>query len=82
MLISKQGSIIEVDIHGMRTDEAMRQLEFVISRAGTQVREIVVIHGYSHGHALMDMVRTSLHHPRISCKLPSLNAGKTRILLK
>lgn len=73
---------MEVDIHGMRPEEAKRQLEFLLTRADKGTREMVVIHGYSHGRVLKDMVRAELKHPRISCKLPSLNNGQTRILLK
>ncbi len=82
MLVCKKGSILEVDIHGMRPEDAKRQLEFLITRAEKGTREMVVIHGYSHGRVLKDMVRSELKHPRISCKLPSLNEGQTRILFK
>lgn len=82
MLTEKKGNILEVDIHGMRADDAKRQLEFLIGRAGSNIREIVVIHGYSHGQVLKQMVRTQLKHPRIESKLISLNDGQTRILIK
>ena len=82
MLISKRGSILEVDIHGMLVQDAQRQLEFLLTKADRSVREMVVIHGYSHGHALRDMVRFQLKHPRIETKLISLNQGQTRILLR
>ena len=52
MLTSQKGSVLTVDIHGMRSDDAKRQLERLLSRAGKDVREIVVIHGYSHGQVL------------------------------
>jgi len=82
MLTNKKGSTIEVDIHGMTADDAKRQLEFLLSRADKNVKEVVVIHGYSHGQVLKNMVRTQLKHPRIASKLLSLNEGQTRILLK
>ena len=53
-----------------------------LSHVDPQVREVVVIHGYSRGTVLRDMVRTQLKHPRIQIKLLSLNQGQTRILLK
>ena len=82
MLVTKKGSVLEVDIHGMLVEDAKRQLEFLLTRADRSARELVVIHGYSHGHALRDMVRFQLKHPRIETKLISLNQGQTRILLK
>lgn len=82
MLTNKTGSTIEADIHGMTADEAKRQLEFLLTRADKNTKEIIVIHGYSHGQVLKNMVRTQLKHPRIASKLISLNEGQTRILLK
>ncbi len=82
MLEKKTGSKIEVDIHGMRADEARRQLELLLTRAGKDVEEITVIHGYHNGQVLLDMVRRQLKHPRIEAKMLSLNSGQTRIILK
>ena len=82
MLTSQKGSVLTVDIHGMRSDDAKRQLERLLSRAGKDVREIGVIHGYSHGQVLKNMVRLELKHTRIQSRLLSLNEGQTRLLLK
>lgn len=82
MLETKAGTVIEADIHGMTCAEAKRALERLLSRAGKDVTEIRVIHGYHNGQTLRDMVRLHLKHPRISAKLISLNPGETRILLK
>ncbi len=75
-------TVMEVDIHGLMAADAKARLEHLLSHAGPQVQEVVVIHGYSHGTVLRDMVRTQLKHPRIQSKLISLNQGQTRILLK
>lgn len=82
MLTSQNGSTLTADIHGMYAADAKRQLQQLLSRAGRDVREIVVIHGYSHGQVLRNMVRIELKHPRIQSKLLSLNQGQTRIILK
>lgn len=82
MLTSQNGNTLTVDIHGMYSADAKRQLERLLSHAGRDVNEIVVIHGYSHGQVLKNMVRIQLKHPRIQSKLLSLNQGQTRILLK
>lgn len=82
MLTNKIGTTLEVDIHGMTASEAKRQLESLLSRADKNIKEVIVIHGYSHGQVLKDMVRTQLKHPRIEAKLLSLNQGQTRIILK
>lgn len=82
MVASRHGTVVEVDIHGMTSDEARRELEKFLTRASGQVTEVVVIHGYNGGKVLMNMVRNQLKHPRIASKLLTLNAGQTRILLK
>lgn len=82
MLERKYGWTIEADIHGMRVQEARRQLELLLSRADKSIREIVVIHGFHGGQALQDMVRKELSHPRILRKELSLNNGQTVLYLK
>ena len=63
-------------------DDAEYRLRHLLTNAGKDVKEVVVIHGYSRGTALRDMVRQDLTHPRIAAKLPTLNEGTTRLLLK
>ena len=82
MVVTRKGSVAEVNIHCLTEREAQRQLEQFLSRAEPSLREVVVIHGYHNGQTLRDMVRLKLKHPRISAKLISLNPGATRILLK
>ena len=74
--------VLETDIHGMYEEDARRYLENLLSNPGKGSREIVVIHGYSHGQVLQNMVRRKLKHPRIAAKLLSLNPGSTRLLLR
>ena len=72
---------VEIDIHQMRRDEAKRYLERFLSTANGNVREVVIIHGYSSGTVLQQMVRKSLKHRRIRAKVLSLNPGITTLLL-
>lgn len=82
MHVSKNDSVMEVDLHGLTAEDAKRRLEHLLSNAGPAVREIRVVHGYNGGHALRDMVRVRLKHPRIEAKLLTLNPGETRLILK
>lgn len=72
---------VEIDIHNMHRDEAKRYLEQFLSRVNGSVREVVVIHGYSSGTVLRDMVRHGLKHRRIKSKMLSLNPGITILFL-
>lgn len=82
MKVKKAGAIIEVDLHGLRTEDAEYRLLHLIDHAGPEITEILVIHGYSRGQALRDMVRETLSHPRIKSRLKTLNEGQTRLLLR
>ena len=82
MHVTKAGSTVEVDLHGLTAEDAKRRLERLLSNLGPQISEVRVIHGYNGGQALRDMVRLRLKHPRIASKLVSLNPGETRLILK
>lgn len=82
MLERRYGLTIEADIHGMRREEAKRQLELLLTRAPREITEVVVIHGCHGGTVLMEMVRRELRHPRIKSKYLSMNNGQTTLILK
>lgn len=73
--------MVEIDIHSMGREEAKRFLERFITSVNGNVKRIDVIHGYSSGTVLRDMVRKSLKHHRIKQKVLSLNPGMTTLLL-
>ena len=50
-------SKVEIDIHNMKRDEAKKFLEQFLSKANGNVKEVTVIHGYSSGTVLQQMVR-------------------------
>lgn len=72
---------VEIDIHTMHRDEAKVYLERFLSDVNGSVKEVVVIHGYSSGTVLRDMVRKKLKHRRIRNKELSLNPGITTLHL-
>jgi hypothetical protein len=72
---------VEIDIHHMLRAEAKRYLEQTLRGLDGSVREAVVIHGYSGGTVLRDMVR-ALRHPRIREKMVGLNPGATTLFLQ
>lgn len=78
----RYGLTIEADIHGMRCEEAKRQLELLLKRAPAEITEIIVIHGCHSGTALQNMVRQQLKSPRILQKRLSMNNGQTTLVLK
>lgn len=82
MRFQRNGSVMSVDLHGTSAELAKELLLNWLSHAPGSVTELRVIHGSNRGTILRDMVRSELSHPRIRAKLPALNPGETRILLK
>lgn len=70
-------SKVEIDIHNMERAQAKKFLEQFLSRANGNVKEVTVIHGYSSGTVLQQMVRRGLKHHRIKRKILSMNPGVT-----
>ncbi|MDE6837239.1 MAG: Smr/MutS family protein [Acutalibacter sp.] len=82
MRFKRAGKVMSVDLHGMYEADARELLLGWLSHAPAGVEELRVIHGSNQGTVLRDMVREGLDHPKIKAKLPTLNPGETRLLLK
>ena len=78
----KETEIMKIDLHKMKVWEAAIYLNKQVASAPCEIKEIVVIHGYHNGTALMNMVRQEIYNPRIKRKLLSLNQGITSLILK
>lgn len=78
----KFGFSIEVDIHGMTVMEAKRALEKLLNSCESSTKEIDVIHGYTGGQALLNLVRKDLKHKRIVSRILSLNQGVTTLIIQ
>lgn len=77
----KQDEVYTVDIHSYQVKEAKYYLERLLVMLAPDIKEVVVIHGYRGGTALMNMVRKELHSKRISRRFLSLNPGITSLIL-
>lgn len=72
----------KIDLHGMTKEEAKYILEEEIELAEEHIEMIIVVHGYSLGSTLLNMVRTELHNDRIEKIESTENPGVTFIYLK
>lgn len=74
---------VEIDIHGLTEQMAIKTLEKFIVSCDKSISEIVVIHGYHGGNALKDMVRNpnKLRSKKIRKRKLSLNQGETILQL-
>ena len=68
--------VIQIDLHQMTCKEARKTLTNVIAmyRFGFKLD---VIHGYNHGTAIRDMIRTDFSNQRIKGMTFSTNQGRT-----
>lgn len=81
MLYFNKDQVIEVDVHGMGVYDAKHYLERFIITIDRNIKEIVVIHGYRSGDALLNMVRRDLKSRKIKQRIISLNPGITSLII-
>ena len=79
-------TITEIDIHGMRPEEAVKALCRVIEEAPASVYRIRVIHGYRRGNALQRAIYDEFDYFHTSDKVLRMeggsNPGITEIILR
>jgi len=73
---------MSVDLHGLYEADAEYLLLNWLDHVPSGITELRVIHGSNRGTVLRSMVRDRLDHPKIKAKLPTLNPGETRLVLK
>ena len=75
--------IIEVDLHGLFRDEAVRVIDRVLKNAGDGTYQIKLIHGYNRGTSLKDMIFDEYrYHPKVVRIQPGDNLGTTILVLR
>lgn len=82
MSYSVYGFTLTIDLHGKTVAEAKAELMRVIKTCPKHIKEIDVIHGYTKGQALQNLVRREFSHPRIERKIITMNNGSTTLILK
>ena len=71
-----------IDLHGFTVYDGKKYLTQQVLSAPPIIREIVVVHGYHRGTAMMNMVRNDFKCRRISRKYISMNPGITSLIMK
>lgn len=74
---------IDVDLHGMRQEEAMRTIDKALASADYTTYQIRIVHGYHRGTSLRGMIRQEYqYHEKIKRIIPGDNPGITLLVLK
>ena len=77
--------VVELDVHGMYADEAVRKIEALIRSAGPGVYRIRVIHGFNRGTSIRQAIYREIGHglnPKVLRILPGENQGITELVLR
>lgn len=83
MALNTHGGILEVDLHGLNQHQAKIKIDSVLRGSCKGVYRIRIIHGYTGGTALRDMVRkTYRSHPKIIRVELGMNPGITDLVLR
>ena len=74
---------IDLDLHSLRQDEAMRVIDKALKEADYTTYQIRIVHGYHRGTALRTMIMQEYkYHPKIKRIIPGDNPGITILVLK
>ena len=70
-----------VDLHNLIKEDAKINLIYAVEGADSDIKCLVVVHGYHGGVVIKKLVRDEFQHPRILEKI-NLDAGRTIFKLK
>lgn len=79
------GGIIEIDVHGMNTEEAVKAVLKQVQMAKNNVYRIRVIHGYHGGTRIRNGIREEFSYgrePKVKRVEPGSNQGITELVLR
>ena len=77
--------IIEFDVHGMRTEEAVAAIQKKVDQAGSAVYKIRVIHGFNGGTRIRSAIREEFSYgrePKVKRVAMGTNEGITELILR
>ncbi len=75
--------IINVDLHGLYRDEAIKVIDKALKNADESTYQIKLIHGYNRGTSLKNMIIEEYrYHPKVRRIEPGDNLGTTILVLR
>ncbi len=77
----KYGKIFEKDLHGLTKEEARAELVYLLSSLDTNIKGILVTHGYHKGKVLKEFIRSEFSHKNIYKKI-NIDASRTLLLVR
>ncbi|MCR4850518.1 MAG: hypothetical protein K5870_04580 [Lachnospiraceae bacterium] len=80
-----QPGIIELDLHGLKVEDAVRKVTNTVNRANSSVYIIRVIHGYHGGTRIKEAIEDEFSYGRsdkVKGIRPGSNPGVTELVLR
>ncbi len=80
-----QPGIIELDLHGLKVEDAVRKVTNTVNRANSSVYIIRVIHGYHGGTRIKEAIEDEFSYGRsdkVKSIRPGSNPGITELVLR
>lgn len=77
--------IIEIDVHGLRVEEAVAKVAGLVQKAGTSTYRIRVIHGYHGGTRIRNGIQDEFSYgrePKVKRIVMGNNPGITELVLR
>ena len=77
--------IIEVDCHGLNTEQAVKEVQATVDKADSSTYRIRVIHGFNSGTRIKSAIKEEFSYGRESKAIriePGDNMGITDLILK
>ena len=77
--------IVEIDLHGLRAEQAKTRIDKALLAAGPAVYRLRLIHGFHGGQSLKEMIREEYGYGRCDQVLriePGANQGITELVLR
>ena len=76
----KYGEILEIDVHGLTLMDAKSELFWTLDSVDSNIKGILVVHGFHKGTVIKNFLRENFHDPRV-IKIIKPDAGATLLLL-
>ncbi len=83
--MSVSPGIIEVDLHGLRVEEAIKKVKSEVNKASKSVYIIKIIHGYHGGTRIKEAIEDEFSYGRsskVKSIRPGWNPGVTELVLR
>ena len=81
----RQEPYIDIDVHGMTSEQAIEKIESLINRANPSTYRIRVVHGFNRGNAIQRAIYREIGYgmnPKVLRIVGGDNLGVTELILR